>query len=315
VAEIQLMEQLRAKFERLMDAPITGLRELAVNKYCRIVQGVINGELVVMKAYHAGERDLVRREADGIRLYEKLGTADGRFLPGRVLALDEEQRLLVMAFVQGRRLSDILREVARDRARWSEAEGLLRLAGEFLCALRAKTTLSGAEPDPFHEEYISHCSGRLRGLGLFGGLLFASAPEEAKVLWDRYRLAGTSPSTAHGDFVLRNLHVEGDRIGVIDFANTLTASHPLNDLYNMRQGMEAMWLPTTFVTNLWRSLQEGFGTESFPEADHAFFHEFHRRRWLMLNLGSRQPTRWLKAVRGLRGFAQPWEARRKGASP
>jgi tRNA A-37 threonylcarbamoyl transferase component Bud32 len=307
------MDPLHARFEAILQGPITDLRTIATNKYCRILQGSSGGAPVVMKAYHAGEPELVRREADGIRLYDRLSAADARFLPAKVLALDEEQRLLIMSFVPGRRLSDVVREVAKDQRRWAEAEELLHLAGEFLRSVRMQTTLAEGETDPFHAEYIRYCSGRLGSL--LGGLPFSAAPAEANGLWEAYRTAGTRPSTAHGDFVLRNLHVEGDRIGVIDFANTLTASHPLNDLYNMRQGLEAMWLPRGMATKLWRAMQDGFGTESFPEADHAFFHEFHRRRWLMLNLGSRQPIRWLKAARGLCCFARPWASRRGETRP
>lgn len=305
------MEDLRAPLESLVGGPLERFEELAANKYCRILSGSVGGERIVMKAYNAGDPSLSAREAEGIRLYERISAEMPSLIPARVVASDPARRLLAMSFVPGRRLADVVRECAGRPGHWGKAEELLKIAGEFLRQVRMRTLRVGDVPDPFHAEYLAYSSGRLRDLPVVGSLLFAQVTAESAALWDAYRRAGTTPSTAHGDFVLRNLHVEDGRIGVIDFANTLVSSHPLNDLLNMRQGFEAMWLPPAFRQRLWRALLSGFDSEQFPEADRAFFHEFHRRRWLMLNLGTLNPVRLAKVVRGMRSFARPWEKLRQ----
>jgi tRNA A-37 threonylcarbamoyl transferase component Bud32 len=294
------------KITRWLGAPQGAASLLAENKYCRIFLVERDGERVVAKEYIAGEEKLARVEAAGIDAYHRLAQEDPALVDCRVLALDEAERLVAMSFVPGERLSDHLRRVARMPGEWPRAAALLRAMGRLLARLREQTTRPGEALDPFHLEYLLHCSGKLAAHPLAGALGFRKAEEEARALWDAVQSAGVVPSMAHGDFVCRNIHVEGERAGVIDFANTLAASHPLNDILNLRQGIANMALPRGLESSAWAGFREGFGPMEFDEAERRFFHEYHRRRWLMLNLGSRSPLRWARAARAMRTFARPW---------
>ena len=289
-----------------LGAPAGAASRLAENQYCRIFLVERGGERVVAKEYTAGDEKLARVETAGIDAYHRLAEAEPSLVDCRVVALDEAGRMLAMTFVPGERLSDHLRRVARSPGEWPRAAALLRAMGRLLARLREASARPGEGLDPFHLEYLLHCSGKLAAHPLAGALGFKRAEQEARALWEEVQSAGVVPSMAHGDFVCRNIHVEGDRVGVIDFANTLAASHPLNDILNLRQGIENMGLPRGLVSAAWAGFRGGFGPMEFGEAERRFFHEYHRRRWLMLNLGSRSPVRWARAARGMRTFARPW---------
>jgi hypothetical protein len=94
---------------------------------------------------------------------------------------------------------------------------------------------------------------------------------------------------------------------LIDFANALEHSHSLHDLINLWIGLQNMMVPPAFRQALWQGVRAGFGPERFAEPVLRFFFEFHRRRWLMLNLRTRDPRRWLRAIRGVRTFARPFD--------
>lgn len=296
-------------FSELVDFPITGLRPIAANKYCSIHRADSPDGHVIFKQYHDGNPDLVKWEAHGIGVYEGLSRQMQGVMESRVLGLDLEQRAIAIQFVPGERLSDFLRAADPVRQKWEHSAELLRTLGRFLRRLREATLDSGAEPDPFHLEYLNHCSSRLRELPVLGGLAFGDAKKEAGDLWARYHSSQPIVSMAHGDFVLRNIHVQGDQVGVIDFANTLRRSDTLNDVFNLWQGIQNSRLSRSFREMLWESFLEGLGDMEFPAPSREFYWEYHRRRWLMLNLGARNPARWMRAIWAMRGFARPWNAR------
>jgi hypothetical protein len=104
--------------------------------------------------------------------------------------------------------------------------------------------------------------------------------------------------------------VDGERVGLIDLANTIPKSHTLNDVYNLNLALSNMILPKEFKSDLWSAFQNGMKPLAFPEISHHFYYEYHRRRWLMLKLKSRNPKDQMQAFRGL--FAQIF---RTGARP
>jgi aminoglycoside phosphotransferase (APT) family kinase protein len=114
------------------------------------------------------------------------------------------------------------------------------------------------------------------------------------------------PSFVHGDFVFKNMHVDGERIGLIDFANANPLSHPLNDIYNLHFALANMLVPQGFKDRLMASFREGWGNVTFPEIVHRFYYEYHRRRWLMLKLTSRSPRDLIQGIHGLVSFAKPF---------
>ena len=96
--------------------------------------------------------------------------------------------------------------------------------------------------------------------------------------------------------------MDGKRVGLIDLANTIPRSHTLNDVYNLKFALNNMILPKEFKAELWSAFQNGIKPLVFPEIAHHFYYEYHRRRWFMLKLKSRNPKDQMQAFRGL--FAQ-----------
>jgi len=101
--------------------------------------------------------------------------------------------------------------------------------------------------------------------------------------------------------------VDGERVGLIDLANTIPKSHTLNDVYNLNFAFSNMILPKKFKVELWSAFQNGIKPLDFPEIAHHFYYEYHRRRWLMLKIRSRNPKDQMQAFRGLFGFARSFE--------
>ena len=296
------------RFSGVLGSDVTGVILLAENKYCGIHQGTSAGKPVIFKQYKTEDDKLARLEAEGISFYHSIASERETLIDSKVLGYDAAQKIIAISFVPGARLSDFLRSVAGSRDRWAEGVHAMEVLGSFLSEMRSRTKREGEPLDPFHFEYLRYASGRLASLPIVGSVFFRNALIEAEGLIDRISTSGISASMAHGDFVLRNIHIDGAKVGVIDFANTIKASSPLNDLCNLWQGLENMFLPAEFRSLLWEGVARGFGSMPFDEAEEQFFHEYHRRRWLMLNWKTGDPRRWLKAVRGMMTFAKPWES-------
>jgi hypothetical protein len=178
----------------------------------------------------------------------------------------------------------------------------MSVLGDLLREMLEGTPVPGEETDEFHFRYLRYASGRLPSalLGARGD------PED---LIREYRETIVTPSFAHGDLVFVNIHVDGNRIGLIDFANSSCRSHHLNDIYALWFALENMWLPGRYRRELWASLVSSRGEVSFPPEAHRFWREYHRRRWLMLKVRSRNPRDLIQAARGLLTFARPGRKR------
>ena len=176
------------------------------------------------------------------------------------------------------------------------------ILGRLIKGLYEMTHAPGAETSPFIFEYSEYTSRQLASVPVLGFLFFRGIIKNTSQLSESFKAAQITPSFIHGDFVFRNIHVSGERVGLIDLANTIEKSHTLNDVYNLKFALNNMILPKEFKTELWAAFQNGLKPFSFPEIVHHFYYEYHRRRWLMLKIRSRNPKDQMQALRGL--FAQ-----------
>lgn len=311
------METVQLSAERYAEQlamPVESLALIQRNKYCAIYQMRSAGHPLILKAYLGDDAAMMRREADGARYYQRSTADDPAMISAGVAQQVDAENLLCLEFVSGQPFNALIYQAARDERACERALTAMRSLGRWLARVREQTQRAGEAIDPFAFEYIAHCSRRLREHKLFGRTLFGRASEEASALCAELETAHPTPSFAHGDLVFLNIHVDGERVGLIDFANNQPLSHPLNDLHNLRVALNSMLIPARLRTALWDALLEGLGPlELCPIADR-FYHEFHRRRWLMLQLCTRSPLRWLRALAGLRRFAGPHDERNVATS-
>lgn len=274
---------------------------------------------LILKRYHGDDPRLMRAEADGIRRYR--ASVEGRegWVCSGVVAQADAHNALAIEPVAGDPLSALVRAGQREAGARAQAIECMAMLGGWLARMRAASVSPGEPLDPFMTEYITHCSRRLAALGLGGRLLsggrLRESERELPELLEALAGAAVDPSFAHGDLVFANIHVAresgGLRLGLIDFANCLTHSHPLNDVYNLRFALQAMPLARGYRAELWSGLLRGLDGLAADEAVHRFFHEYHRRRWLMLQLCSRNPRRWLQAWLALGDLAAPYAPSRR----
>lgn len=299
-------QSLDKLFSEIADEPITEVSLIDENKYCGIYLAKRSVGPAIFKIYKTDDAKLVTLEAEGIRIYHELASTFDNMMDSDVFAFSAEEKIVGITFVPGERFADRLHRVAKVQQQWEPAAMIMKQLGEFLKKMRTNTMLSDEPLDPFHFEYIRYCSKRLNGLPILGKKLFRNAQQEAESLISMIESASFFPSMAHGDFVFRNIHVEDQKVGVIDFANTLKSSHTLNDVFNLWQGLQNMLLPKPMKLLLWEAFQDGMGSHDFSDSEQHFFHEFHRRRWLMLNLKTRDPRRWARVLIANKSFARPW---------
>ncbi len=286
------------------EIPLTDLELIQENKYCAIYRARLAGRPVIVKKYRGEDPSLMLAEAAALDQYHamagELGLADSG-----TLAVHPERNLLLIAFVPGVPLTEVVRAGRRPGPARERALRHMRKLGHYLATLRRRTLRPGEPLDPFHFEYIRHSSRRLAEAPLGLGRFFRQAPAQAELLIRALEAAAPVPSAVHGDLVFRNIHADGERTGLIDFANALTHSHTLNDLYNLHFALQNMLLPRAWRRDLWAALLDGLGELPAAPAVHRFFFEYHRRRWLALKLHARRPVARLEAVRGLLlGFAR-----------
>lgn len=277
------------------------------NKYCRIWWALEADRRIIVKTYRGADPALARQEADALELYHRIVASDPAFIDSRCLGFDEGRNLLRIAFVEGRCLTELLYAGRKDDGARRRAIAAMGLLGRFSRRLWDETRSEATAPTPFLLEYLEHCSRRLEALPVFGRLCFAGAREEARVLWKELVASGEASSYCHGDMVFRNVHVHEDRVGLIDFANALPASHVLNDAYNLRLALANTWLAPRYKAELWKAYEEALHMERFSEAAHRFYFEYHRRRWLQLKLWAFRPWPCMQALRAMLTFARPRE--------
>lgn len=299
-----ISDALRREFEAACGRPIEGGELLGENKYCTIWRVMMDGTPVVLKKYVGDNPALARVEGEAVEVYHRIAVGVPELIDSRRVAFSAPHNVVGVSFVPGDRLADVLLRLSSDRARWPEASLLLGIVGETLRRLYETTKQPGLALDRFHAEYIHYTSRSLAGVRVMGRVMFRRWEQEAAELVAELEKAAVVPSFAHGDLVPRNIHVQDGRVGLIDFANSLMASHPLHDMMNMWFALQNMMIDGGFRARLWDAFCDGFGPRQFPDAAWLFFWEWHRRRWLMLNLRTNDPRRLARALRGLATFAR-----------
>jgi len=300
-------DDLRSRLSAALGMELDRVSFIQANAYCRIYRAETGGRRVIVKQYRDGAAGQAMDEARAVDLYHEVAAGVHGLTDGRTLAANEAQGVICEEFVEGERMTEVVRRGARDAQDAGKAVRLMSALGALLARLRRRTARPGLPPAAFHFEYMAYCSRRLQDAPLAGALLFRGARASAERLSDAYRASGEAPSFAHGDFVFRNIHVDGERLGLIDFANAVFASHTLNDAYNLNTALAHATAPGAYQRKLREAFVEGLGGQAFSEAAHEFFYEYHRRRWLMLKLRTRNPLRWAQAARALAVFARPYE--------
>lgn len=292
------------RIKTLCGIEIRSLRLLAENNYCLIYLGDTARKPLIIKKYKTADNELARLEAAGVATYHLIVAGDEGFIDSQPLFCDDEMKLVGISFVEGKCLADYLYQQSQVSTSWPELCEIVEKLGIFLRKARECSQKPGQNFTPFHRDYLSYCSKKLRRLRLVGSFFFADIEKDVSRLSDALNPANADPSFAHGDFVFRNIHVHERRPGLIDFANCLEASHQLNDVFNLWFALQNMIISGELKSRLWESFLRGLGQADFSEPVLHFFFEYHRRRWLMLNLGSKDPRRWMRAFYGMKTFAR-----------
>lgn len=296
------MERLHPEYlSAVLGFTVHSVKPIQDNKYCSILHATRDDTPIIVKKYYGEETKLAKTERDGLELYKKLSEGRDGWLSGGCVVLVEAENVLAIDYIPGIALSDYLYETAKRKA-FAEAEEYFDKLGSFLKELHDETKEPLEVLDPFHFEYIRYTTDRLKKSTI--GKLALRGADSAETLIDRVRVAKIIPSFVHGDFVPRNIHVEQGKIGLIDFANCLRSSHPLNDLYNMFFALESMVIPGAMRQRLWAALIGPMRSIGFSDIAHEFFFEYHRRRWLMLNLTAGGKRALLRGSRGMLSFGR-----------
>jgi hypothetical protein len=298
------MENLILEYSRDLDMELSSLHLIQENKYCGIYRSEVHGQPFIIKKYKGEDSSLIEKEAKALDFYHEIAREDPDLIDSRATKLNADRNILCIGFVEGECFSDLLYQAKRDVQKQEQCVKIMAILGRLMNGLYGMTHTPGEETSPFIFEYLEYSSGRLEDTVFPWGWLFKGMRSSAKILAESLRESHIAPSFIHGDFVFRNMHVQEKRIGLIDFANTIQRSHVLNDVYNLRMALHNMILPGDFKMELWSSFARGLNSLSFPETAHRFYYEYHRRRWLMLKIKSRNPKDKMQAVRGLLGFAR-----------
>jgi tRNA A-37 threonylcarbamoyl transferase component Bud32 len=301
------MEDLTHEYSLDLGIELTSLDLIQENKYCYIYRSEADRQPFIIKKYKGDDSSLVREEARALDFYHDIAKDDPDLIDSRAVKLNAEKNLLCIGFVEGECFSDILYRGRKDVGVREQSVRIMGVLGRLIKGLYEITHVPGAETSPFIFEYCQYSSRQLESIPGLGFLLFKGIRKSTSELSEAFKMAQITPSFIHGDFVFRNIHVEGERVGLIDFANTIQRSHTLNDVYNLRFALNNMILPKGFKKDLWSAFRAGIQPLSFPEITHHFYYEYHRRRWLMLKIRSRNPVDQMQAVRGLFSFAKSYE--------
>jgi len=298
---------LAEQFSADLDLAIRSVSLIQRNAYCAIYR-VDDGETpYIVKQYHGDDPSLASAEAEAVDFYHGLACENAALIDSRAVRLNPDRNIVCLGFVQGECFSKTVYRGRTNRAERDRSCRIMTTLGSVLREIRTRTAAPGAPTSPFMFEYIRYCSGRLRNLPVLGPTLFRNMVDSAEHILETFQAADVTPSFIHGDFVCRNIHVDGDRVGLIDFANTIATSHTLNDVYNMRTTLGSLLLPPAYRRELLDAFAAGLGDLDLEEAAHRFYYEYHRRRWLMLKLYSRSPANWALSAAALASFCRPYE--------
>jgi hypothetical protein len=289
-----------------LGVPVESLSLIKENKYCLIYRAESRGSPCIIKRYKGVDSSLAEEEARALEFYHQVAKDDPDLIDSGEVLCKPSRNLLRIGFVEGQPFSDALYRARGSAAMQERAVHIMKILGRLLNRIYALTCLPGAGTSPFMFEYLEYCSQRLEAVPLLGRACFRGLGEGARGLVLALQKSSLTPSFAHGDFVFKNIHVLDDRVGLIDFANANPRSHLLNDVYNLRFALHNMVLSADFKRELAASFREGLGALSFPGIAREFYYEYHRRRWLMLKLTSRNPKDVLQGIRGFLKFAGPF---------
>ena len=299
------MENLtKEQFSQDLEMGLTHLDLIQENKYCHIYRSECDGQPFIIKKYKGDDSALIEEESKALVFYHDIAKDHPDLIDSKAVKLIAEKNLLCIGFVEGECFSNVLYRGRKDTGVRKQSIRIMGILGRLMRGFYEMTRSPGAETSPFIFEYSEYTARQLANIPLLGFLLFRGIEKNTSQLSESFKAAQITPSFIHGDFVFRNIHVDGERVGLIDLANTIERSHTLNDVYNMRFALNNMILPKEFKTELWSAFQDGIKPLSFPEIVHLFYYEYHRRRWLMLKIRSRNPKDQMQAFRGLFGFAR-----------
>lgn len=289
-----------------LELPLRSLDFIQENKYCVIYRASTGNRYCIIKKYKGSDPALAKEEARALGFYHQVADGDPDLIDSGKPMLRADKNLLCIGFVDGQAFSDLLYQARRSADLKTNSINIMEVLGRLIRRMYEITRRPEESTSPFIFEYINYCSRKLESIPILGLLFFRHMSNGAVNLFHELNASGISPSFVHGDFVFKNIHVDQKRVGLIDFANSNTNSHPLNDIYNLRFALQNMLLAEAFKKDLWDSFRRGLGDLSFPDAAHHFYYEYHRRRWLMLKLSAGGPVDRIQGLRGLFTFAKPF---------
>ena len=294
----------RRQYSIDLDIDLKSLDLIKENKYCIIyVADTPHGRRIVKK-YKGEDSSLVKIEAEALTFYHELAQNDSDLMDSGEPLLRDDKNLLCIGFIEGDAFSDVLYRARKDDVIRDQSTRLIRILGRVIRTIYDKTRKPTEKSSPFIFEYFYYCSNRLHKMPILGATFFKRMSEDSIEIAKEFERSNVEPSFIHGDLVFKNIHVKGERLGLIDFANANSLSHPLNDIFNLRFALANMMLPKSFKTELLEGFNLGMGKLDFPRSVKRFYYEYHRRRWLMLKLMSRNPVDFMQGVRGLLTFAR-----------
>lgn len=277
------LHQRWARLEERLDLRLDSLVPIRENRICWIYRAHAAGETLVVKQYKHHARQLCAREARALRLYSELCRGLDQLLPSDLRALNERTGTLCTTFIEGEMMSTALPRCWWSRRERSRCRGALERVSELLQRFWERTRSERA-PSSFFGEYLVHTSAQLERMPIYG-VLFDGYVRSARHLYADLKDAGDQTSLSHGDLVCANLILCGDRVGVIDFANANAESHPLDDVYNMQVTLEnLLHLPASLRRELCNAISSGLNIGWTDPRTRTFYWEYHKRRWLHLQL-------------------------------
>lgn len=299
-----MTEHKRLEYSIDLGLDLKSLDLIKENKYCLIYVADTSLGRRIIKKYKGQDSNLVRIEAEALTFYHQLAENDSDLVDSGEPLLREEKNLLCIGFIEGDAFSDILYKARKNKFLREKSVRLMRILGKIVRTIYEKTQKPGEETAPFIFEYFEYCSKRLEKIPVLGATFFRRMSKDSIEISEDFRRSNIVPSFIHGDLVFKNIHVSDERLGLIDFANANSLSLPLNDIYNLHFALSNMLLPRSFKASLLDGFYYGMGKLDFPESAKRFYYEYHRRRWLMLKLTSRNPVDFIQGVKGLVTFAR-----------
>lgn len=288
------------------DLGVSDLSLVKKNGCCWIYQARSSDGPLIVKHYYPGREHLMEREAHSLSFHHGLVERfRGTVMDVKPIKMVHGKNLLAISYVDGESFSRFLYRSVLSTALQEQAITHMRSLGEFLRFTHDESRQVGGRTSPFVYEYVRHCAHHLESLPLIGAKLFAGSRSRIERMIEHFESLEVPPTFSHGDLVFRNIHVNGDAIGLIDFGNSNPHGHVLNDVYSLRFALEAMYLPALLKGRLVDALEDGMGDLPVSDEVHRFYREFNRIRWLNLSFRCSGPLGWIKGLRGLNSFARP----------